>query len=58
MDFTQNAWGQRDIINEILIITKQVTDTIHAVIPTKQQRYPSTTKLTHANALAIVNKST
>ena len=35
MDSTQNDWGQRDIINRIIILTKQGTDTIHAVIPKK-----------------------
>ena len=32
MDFTQNDWGQRDIINKVIILTKRVTDKIHAVI--------------------------
>ena len=56
MEFTQNDWGQRDIINKIVILTKRGTDTIHAVIPEKYQKYPSTTILEHANVLAKVNK--
>ena len=57
MEFTQNDWVQRDIINKIIILTKLVTDTIHAVIPIKYQRYPSTPLLKHANVLAKLNKS-
>ena len=56
MDFTQNYWGQRDIINKAKILTKQVSDTIHDVIPTKYQKYPSNTILKYANVLAKVNK--
>ena len=54
--FTQNYWGQRDIINKIIIFTKRVTDTIHALIPTKYQKYPSTTTLKHEKNLDKVNK--
>ena len=53
----ENYWGQRDIINKIIILTKSRTDTIHAVIPMKYRKYPSTTILKHANVLAEVNKS-
>ena len=45
MEFTQNDWGQRDIINKIKILTKLGTDTIHAVISTKYQKYPSTERV-------------
>ena len=55
--FTQNYCGQRDIINNIKILIKWVTDTINAVIPKKYQNYPSDTILKHANVLAKVNKS-
>ena len=41
MSFTQNDWGQCDIIN----------------IPTNYQNYPSTAILKHANVLAEVNES-
>ena len=57
MDFTHNDWGQRKIINKITIWTKQGTYTIHAVILTKYQKYPSTTILKHANVLAKLNYS-
>ena len=57
MEFTQNNQGQGDIINKLKILTKQGTDTIHAVIPKKHQKYPWTTILTHENVLAKVNKS-
>ena len=57
MEFTQDDWGQRGIINKIIILTKQDTDKIHVVIPTKYQKYPSTTILNHANVLAEANKS-
>ena len=43
IEFMNNDWGQRDIINNIKILTKQGTYTIHAVILTKYQKYPSTT---------------
>ena len=56
MDFTPNEWVQRDIINKIKILTKQGTDMIHAIIPMKYQKYPSTSTLKHANVLAKVNK--
>ena len=57
MEFTQNDWGQRDIINRIKILTKRGTATMHAFIPTKYQKYPLTTILKHANVLAQVNRS-
>ena len=56
MEFTQNDWGQRDIINKIKILIKRGTDAIHAVILTKYQKYPSTKILKHASVLAKVNK--
>ena len=56
MEFTQNDWNQCDIINKIVMLTKWVKDTIHAVIPTKYQKYPFTTILKHTNVLAKVNK--
>ena len=56
MDSTQNYWGQCDILNTIIILTKRGTDKIYAVIPTKYQKYPSTTILKHANILAKVIK--
>ena len=57
MSFTQNDWGQREIINIIKIPTKWGTYTIHAIIPTKYHKYPSATILKYANDLAKVNKS-
>ena len=45
MKFTKNDWGQRDIINRIKTSTKQGSDEIHDVIPTKYQKYPSNTIL-------------
>ena len=45
MELIQNEWGQCDIINKIKIWTKRGTDTIHAVLPKKYQKYPSTTIL-------------
>ena len=56
MEFTKNDWYQRDIINKIIISTKQDTITIHVIIPKKYQKYPSTTILKNANVLAKVNK--
>ena len=38
--FTKNDWGQRDIINIYIFLTKQGTDTIHAIIPKKYPNYP------------------
>ena len=40
--FDLNQWG---------------TDTMHAVIPTKYQKYPSTTIIKHSNVLIEVSKS-
>ena len=56
MEFTQNYWGQRDIVNKITILTKRGLDTIHAVILTKYPIYPSTTILKYGNVLAKINK--
>ena len=56
MEFTQNDWGQRDIISIIIILTKQGTDTIHVVI-LKNKKYPSTTILEYANILEKSIKS-
>ena len=58
MELAQNNRGQREIINKIVVLTKQGTDTAHTIIPTKYQKYPSTTINKHANVLAIVNKLT
>ena len=57
MEFTLNDWGQRDIIKKTIILTKQVTDKINAVIPNKYHKYPSTTILKHANILDKADKS-
>ena len=57
MSHTHNEWVQRDIINNIIILTKQDADMIYTIIPTKHQNYPSTKILNHANVLAKVNKS-
>ena len=57
MEFTQNDWGQHDIINKIIILNKQVSDMIQDVVTTKYYKYFSTTILEHANFLAEVNKS-
>ena len=56
ISFTHNDWGQREILNNIIILTKRVADTIYTIIPTKYQNYPSTTTLKHANVLSKVNK--
>ena len=56
MEYTQNDWVQRDIINKTKIWTKWGKDTVHAVITTKYQKYHSTTILKHANCLAKANK--
>ena len=58
MSFTQNDCNQRDIINKIIILTKQGTDMIHAIIPMKYKKYPSTAILKHENVFDTVNKST
>ena len=55
MCFTQNYSGQCDIINRNIILTKQVTDTIHAVIPKKYHKYPLTTILKHVDFLDELN---
>ena len=56
MGFNQNDRGKRYITNKIKILTKRGTDTIHAVIPMKYQKYTSTTILKYVNVLAKVNK--
>ena len=57
MELIQNDWYQRDIINIIKILTKRGSDKIHAIIPTKYQKYSSYTKLNTLMFLAKVNKS-
>ena len=57
MEFTQNDWGQHDIINKIIILNKLGSNMIYDVITTKYHKYFSTTILEHANFLAKVNKS-
>ena len=54
--FAHNDWGQRDIINNIIILTKIGLDTIYTFITTKYQKYPSTKIFKHVNVLAEVNK--
>ena len=56
MEFTQNDWGQCDIINKTKILTKRGSDKVHDIIPTKYQKYPSDTILKHANVLSKSNK--
>ena len=41
MSHTHNEWVQRDIINNIIILTKRDADMIYTIIPTKHQNYPS-----------------
>ena len=57
MEFTQYDWSQHDIINKIVILTKQGTYTILTVILKKYQKYPSTAILKCVNVLAKENKS-
>ena len=57
MIFTNNNWGKHEILNNVIILTKQGADTIYTVILTKYQKSPSTAILQHANVLAKVNKS-
>ena len=57
MSFTQNYWGQHDTMNKIIILTKRGIYTIHAAIPIKYHKYPSTTILKHMNVLAKADKS-
>ena len=57
MELTQNNWGQHEVINKIIILNKQGSDMIHDVIPTKYQKYFSTTILERAIVLYKVNKS-
>ena len=57
MEFNQNDWGQRDIINKIIILTKWGTYRMYTAILKKYQKYPPTTILKHANVLAGVSKS-
>ena len=56
MKLTQNYWGWHAIISNIIILTKRGTDRIHAIIPTKYYKYPSTTILKHTNVLAKVDQ--
>ena len=56
MEFTQNEWGQHDIINKIIILNIRGLDMIYDVIPTKYQKYLSTTILEHKNVWAKLNK--
>ena len=56
IEFTQNYWGQLDIINWTKILTKRGSDKIHDVIPKENHKYPSKKILKHANVLAEVNK--
>ena len=56
MSFAHNDWGQREIINNVIILTKRVADTIYTVIPTKYHKYPSTTIIKQEYGLAKVNK--
>ena len=44
-------------MNKIIVLSKQGTDTIHAIIPTKYHKYISTTILKNVNIWAKVNKS-
>ena len=57
MEINKNYWCQHEIINKIIILNKRGLDMIHDVIPTKYQKYLSTTILEHAFVLAKVNKS-
>ena len=57
MEFTQNDSGKHDIIYIIIMLTKQGTNTIHAGIPTKYQKYPSTTIPKQPIFLAEANPS-
>ena len=56
MGFNQDDWDHCYIIIKIIILTKQGSDTIHTVIPTKYQKHPSTTILKDTNVLAKVYK--
>ena len=56
MEFTQNDWGQCDIINKSKILAKRGWYKIHDIIQTKYQKYPSNTILKRANVLDKVNK--
>ena len=57
MKFNKNYSYQHEIINKIIILNKRGLDMIHDVIPTKYQKYLSTTTLEHAFVFAKVNKS-
>ena len=57
IEFAQNDWSQRDILDKIIILKKEVTYTLHAVILKKYHEYPLTKILKHLNVLAKVNKS-
>ena len=54
---THNDWGQFDIINNIIVLTKRGADTVHTIIPKKYQKYPSTIILKQEFFLARVNNS-
>ena len=55
MKFTKNDWGWSDIINKTKILTKRGSDAINDIISKKYQKYPSNTKVKHANVFAKVN---
>ena len=57
MEFTQNDWVQCGIINEIKILTKRGTDTIHAVIQKNTRNIPQPKYLNMQVFLSKVNKS-
>ena len=56
MCFTHKDWGQCDITNKNISLTKRVSDTIYTNFPKKYQKYPSTTIVKLANVLAKVHK--
>ena len=56
MEFMQKNWGQCDIINSIMTLTKQGSYTIHDSIQNKYQKYPYNTIIKRANVLDQLNK--
>ena len=38
MVFTRNDWGQHDIINNIIVFTKQGADMVYAITLAKNQK--------------------
>ena len=56
MEFTQNYWGQSDIITKTKILTKRGTDTIYAVILKNIRSIPQPQYLKMRIFLAGVNK--